>query len=137
MTKKLFISLPVSNVAASVAFYEAIGMTRDPAFPSGENGAAMNWSDSVCFMLSSHAAFGALTSKPIADTHATVANLFALSMDSREAVDAVFKAALAAGGREVHGVEDEGFMYSVGFEDPDGYGFGPFHMDMEAVPAEA
>ena len=135
MTQKLFISLPVSNVAASVAFYEAIGMTQDPAFPSGENGAAMNWGDGVCFMLSSHSAFGGLTSKPIADTHATVANLFALSMDSRDAVDAIFTAALATGGREVHGVEDEGFMYSVGFEDPDGHGFGPFHMDMAAMPA--
>lgn len=135
MAQKLFISLPVSNVAASVAFYEAIGMTQDPAFPGGENGAAMNWSDGVCFMLSSHAAFAGLTSKPIADTHATVANLFALSMDSRDAVDAIFKAALAGGGREVHGVEDEDFMYSVGFEDPDGHGFGPFHMDMAAMPA--
>lgn len=135
MTRKLFITLPVSNVAVSVAFYEAIGMAQDPAFPSGENGAAMNWGDGVCFMLSSHAAFGGLTSKPIADTHATVANLFALSMDSRDAVDAIFKAALATGGREVHGVEDEGFMYSVGFEDPDGHGFGPFHMDMAAMPA--
>ncbi|NIJ22308.1 hypothetical protein FHS95_004023 [Sphingomonas naasensis] len=135
MTQKLFISLPVSNVAASVAFYEAIGMTRDEAFPGGDSGAAMNWGDAVCFMLSSHAAFGSLTSKPIADTHKTVANLFALSMDSRDAVDAIFRAALATGGREVHGVEDEGFMYSVGFEDPDGHGFGPFHMDMAAMPA--
>jgi predicted lactoylglutathione lyase len=135
MTRKLFITLPVSNVAASVAFYEAIGMTQDPAFPSGENGAAMNWGDGVCFMLSSHAAFGGLTAKPIADTHATVANLFALSMDNREAVDTIFAAALATGGREVHGVEDEGFMYSVGFEDPDGHGFGPFHMDMSLMPA--
>jgi predicted lactoylglutathione lyase len=135
MTKKLFISLPVSDVAASVAFYEALGMSRDPAFPSGESGAAMNWSDAVCFMLSSHDAFRGLSVKPIADTHATTANLFALSMDSREAVDAIFEAALATGGREVHGVEDEGFMYSVGFEDPDGHGFGPFHMDMSAIPA--
>lgn len=132
---KLFITLPVSNVAASVDFYKAIGMTQDPAFPSSENGAAMNWGDAVTFMLSSHAAFGHITAKPIADTHATVANLFALSMDSRDAVDAIFKAALATGGREVHGVEDEGFMYSVGFEDPDGHGFGPFHMDMAAIPA--
>ncbi len=134
MAQKLFINLPVTDVAASVAFYEAIGMTRDPAFPSGEHGAAMNWSDTVCFMLSSRSAFGALTSKPIADTRATVANLFALAMDSRDAVDAIFKAALDHGGREVHGVEDEGFMYSVGFEDPDGHGFGPFHFDGTVVP---
>lgn len=135
MTRKLFISLPVSDVAASIAFYEAIGMSRDEAFPSGESGAAMNWSDAVCFMLVSRDAFRGITSKPIADTRATTANLFALSMDSRDAVDAIFKAALATGGREVHGVEDEGFMYSVGFEDPDGHGFGPFHMGVSAIPA--
>ena len=45
----------------TVAFYEAIGMTQDPAFPSGENGAAMQWGDAVCFMLTSHAAFGGIT----------------------------------------------------------------------------
>ena len=134
MSKRIFINLPVSNLAASVAFYEAIGMTKDLDMPSNEHAAAMNWSDAVCFMLSSHAAFGHLTSKPIADTRATVSNLFALSMDSREAVDAIFKAALEHGGREVHGVEDEGFMYSVGFEDPDGHGFGPFFMDLGAMP---
>lgn len=135
MPKKLFISLPVSNVATSVAFYEAIGMTQDPAFPSSENGAAMNWSDAVSFMLVSHDAFAGITSKTIADTRTVTANLFALSLDSRDAVDAIFRAALATGGREVHGVEDEGFMYSVGFEDPDGHGFGPFYMDAAAIPA--
>ena len=79
--------------------------------------------------------FAGITAKPVADTRATVATLFALSMESREAVDTIFAAALANGGREVHGVEDAGFMYSVGFEDPDGHGFGPCYRDLAATPA--
>ena len=31
MPKMIFVNLPVTDVARSTAFYEAIGMTRDPA----------------------------------------------------------------------------------------------------------
>ena len=80
-------------------------------------------------MLASKAFYATLTPKPIADPRTTSGALIALALDSREAVDAITAAALAAGGREAHGAEDEGFMYSRGFEDPDGHGFGPMWMD--------
>jgi predicted lactoylglutathione lyase len=134
MTKQIFINLPVADIAKSIAFYEAIGCARDERF--GEGAGAMVWNDTVTFMLSSRESFGSLTPKAIADTKTTAEVLFALSLDSREAVDAIAAAALAAGGSEAHGAEDEGFMYSRGFYDPDGHGFGPFHMDMAAMPAQ-
>ena len=133
MTKPIFINLPVADVAKSVAFYEAIGCTRDARF--GEGSGAMVWNDSVTFMLGSREFFASLTPKAIADSATTAQVLFALALDSREAVDAIAAAALAAGGCEAHGAEDEGFMYSRGFYDPDGHGFGPFYMDMSKMPA--
>ncbi|OYY88941.1 MAG: lactoylglutathione lyase [Sphingomonas sp. 28-66-16] len=136
MTKRIFINLPVADVAASTAFYEAIGCTRDEQF-SNESGAAMVWSDTISFMLLSHELYGRFTSKPIADARANSAALFALAFDTRDDVDAFAAAAVAAGGRELHGAEDEGFMYSRGVEDPDGNGFGPFWMDASAAPADA
>ena len=59
--------------------------------------------------------------------------LLALSCDSRDDVDQISEKALGAGGREVHGAEDHGWMYSRAFEDPDGHGWGPFWMDAEAA----
>ncbi len=128
MSKTIFISLPVADVAASAAFYEAVGFTRDARF-SGEAAVSMVWSDTISFMLASHDFYATLTSKPISDARATSGALFALALDSREAVDAFAAAAIAAGGREVHGAEDLGFMYSRGVEDPDGNGFGPMWMN--------
>jgi hypothetical protein len=133
---KIFISLPVSDVAASVRFYEAIGCTRDARF-SGETAAAMVWSETITFMLASHAFYATLTPKPIGDARARSAALFALSCDSREAVDAFAARGVAAGGREVHGAEDHGFFYSRGVEDPDGNGFGPMWMDEAAAAVAA
>lgn len=136
MTKRIFISLPVADVTAATAFYEAIGCTRDPSF-SNAAAASMLWSDAVTFNLLSHEVYRGLTPKPPGDAKATSAALFALALDTREAVDAFAAAAIAAGGREVHGAEDEGFMYSRGVEDPDGNGFGPFWMTTDTMPSEA
>ncbi|GHH15615.1 glyoxalase [Sphingomonas glacialis] len=134
MTQRIFISLPVADVAASTAFYEAIGCTKNQAF-SSDAAASMAWSDTITFNLLSHPVYRGISPKPPGDARATGGPLFALALDSREAVDAFAAAAIAAGGREVHGAEDEGFMYSRGVEDPDGHGVGPFWMDAAAAPA--
>lgn len=134
MPKMIFLNLPVADLARSEAFYLAIGCEKNAAF-SNEQAAMMEWSDTISFMLLTHDFYRTFTSKPIADTHATSAMLIALSRDSRAEVDAIAEAALGAGGREVHGAEDLGFMYSRAFEDPDGHGFGPVWMDVEAAVA--
>jgi predicted lactoylglutathione lyase len=133
----IFVNLPVADVAASTAFYEAIGMTRDARF-SNEVASAMNWSDTISFMLLGHGFYGTFTAKKIADAHATSAALLCLSRESREEVDAITDAAIAAGGRETREPQDMGFMYSRAFEDLDGHTFEPMFMDMAAaIPAIA
>jgi len=132
MPRSIFVNLPVADVAASTRFYEAIGMVQDDRF-SNEHGSAMVWTDSIGFMLLHRDFYATFTPKRIVDAHADTAALIALSFDTRAEVDAVTEAAIAAGGREAHLPEDHGFMYSRAFEDPDGHGFGPFHMDVEAA----
>ncbi len=134
MPRMIFVNLPVADVAASTAFYKAIGFTRNTLF-SGDHGSSMIWSDTITIGLVSHGFYSTLTSKPIADTHKSSAVLIALSFDSRAEVDAITEAAIAAGGREGHGPEDEGFMYSRAFEDLDGHAFGPMWMDVDAAGA--
>lgn len=132
--KMIFISLPVADLARSTAFYEAIGFEKNPQF-SNEQSSSMTWSDTIVVMLLDKALYATFTPKPIIDAHTTSGMLIALSFDSREAVDRFAANAIAAGGREAHGAEDLGFMYSRGIEDPDGHGLGPMWMDVDAAVA--
>ena len=136
MPRLIFISLPVADVARSTAFYEALGFEKDEAF-SGAHAASFRWSDDVRINVLERSFYGTLTPKRIIDAHTASGMLIALSFDSRAKVDAITEAAVAAGGREAHGAEDQGFMYSRAFTDPDGHGFGPFWMDAEAMASAA
>lgn len=133
MAKMIFLNLPVADVAKATTFYEAIGFVKNAAF-SNAQASAMDWSDSIHVMLLDHQFFATFTPKTIIDARTHTGALFALSFDDRAAVDAITEAAVAAGGREAHEPQDEGFMYSRGFEDLDGHGWGPFSMDMAAMP---
>lgn len=134
MARMIFINLPVADVAKATAFYEAIGFEKNPQF-SGEHASSMMWSDTIVVGILDKAFYATLTPKPIIDAHRMSGVLIALSFDSRAEVDAITQAAIAAGGREAHGPEDHGFMYSRAFEDLDGHGFGPMWMDIDAAVA--
>ncbi|WP_342251068.1 VOC family protein [Sphingomonas sp. OTU376] len=135
MPQMIFVNLPVSDVAKSTAFYEAIGCTKDARF-SNEQASAMQLSDTIVFMILNRDFFQTFTPKPIADAHAVTEALICISRDSRDAVDAIVEAAASAGGRaDIREKQDMGFMYGRSFEDPDGHIFEPMFMDMEAAMA--
>ena len=133
-TKMIFVNLPVADVAKSTAFYEAIGFVKNAKF-SNEQASSLMWSDAIVLMVLDKAFYATFTPKQIIDPRTSSGALISLSFESRAAVDAVTEAALAAGGREAHGPEDYGFMYSRAFEDLDGHGFGPLWMDPAAAEA--
>lgn len=133
MPKMIFVNLPVADVAKSAAFYEAIGMEKDPRF-SNAQAVAMVWSDTITFMLLDHDFYSTFTSKRIADAKATSEVLLCLSRDSRGEVDSITEAAIAAGGTgDPRPAQDMGFMYSRAFEDLDGHVFEPMWMDVAAA----
>jgi predicted lactoylglutathione lyase len=132
MPKMIFVNLPVADVAAATAFYTALGFTQNMMF-SNEQASAIEVSETISVMLLDKAFYATFTSKPIADTRATSAVLLALSLDSRDEVDSLTRAAVAAGGQSLHDAEDMGYMYSRAFEDLDGHSWGPFFMDMAAA----
>ena len=76
---------------------------------------------------------GDFATLPIADPRTHTSALYSFSVSSRDEVDAVSAAALAAGGTEADGAEDYGFMYSRSFFDPDGHGWQVMWMDPAAV----
>jgi predicted lactoylglutathione lyase len=134
MSKMIFVNLPVADLAAAKAFYEAIGAVNNPQF-TDETAACMVFSETIHVMLLTHAKFAQFTDKTIADAHGTSEVLICISADSREGVDDITDKALAAGGREPRAAQDYGFMYSRMFEDPDGHIWEPMFMDMAAFTA--
>ncbi|WP_129794346.1 VOC family protein [Sphingosinicella sp. CPCC 101087] len=133
MAKMIFVNLPVTDLAASSRFYEAIGCEKNEQF-SDENTASMVWSDTITFHLMTHGYFATFTNNPIADAHSTTGMLIALSRDSREEVDRMAEAAAVSGGRaDVREVQDMGFMYVRTIQDPDGHVLEAAWMNMEAA----
>lgn len=132
MPRMIFVSLPVTDIVRSRAFYESLGFSINPAF-SDDTSACVVVSETIYFMISTHEKFQAISPKPLILPSTGVTSLIALSCDSRAEVDAMTEAALKSGGKEVHEAEDLGFMYSRAFEDPDGNGFGPLWMDPVAA----
>lgn len=96
MPRTIYVDLPVTDVARSTAFYEALGFTKNAAF-SNEQASAMVWSDAISVMLLDHTFYATFTDKPIADTRATSAVLNCLSFEDRAAVDAFHAAAKKSG----------------------------------------
>jgi predicted lactoylglutathione lyase len=134
----IFINLPVTDLARSTRFYEAVGAEKNPAF-SNESAAMMVLSETIHVMLLTHDFYGTFTGKEIADAHRTSQVLLCLSADSREAVDGLVEKAPAAGGKADPSPKQQmgEFMYGRSFEDPDGHHWEVMWMDPAAMQAAA
>ena len=128
MSRMIFVNFPVTDLARSRAFYQALGFSINEQF-SNEAGACVVVSEAIFFMILTHGQFRDLSPKPMVDPRQGTTTLISLSCDSRKEVDRITGAAIAAGGVEAHPPEDLGFMYSCAFEDPDGNAFGLFWMN--------
>jgi len=138
MTKQIYINLIVKDLAKATAFYAAIGCTKNPMFSNGD-ASAMVWSNEISFMLlTEQFALNFNDGKDIADQKKTVGAFYALSLDSKEAVDDFCEKAKSAGGRAyVNKFNQEvaaDFMYTFEVEDPDGYILEPAFMDISKFP---
>ena len=132
MPRMIFVNLPVRDLAASTAFYTALGGTLNPQF-SGEQASSMMFSDAIGVMLLTYDHYRRFTQRPIGDAKRDSQALLALSVDSREAVDETLaRAAAAGGGADPNPGQDYGWMFSRSVEDPDGYVWEIMWMDMTA-----
>ncbi|MBW8698141.1 hypothetical protein MBT84_01010 [Streptomyces sp. MBT84] len=98
-----------------------------------ETAACMPVGEQAFVMLLSREKFAELAKLPMADPTTHTLALYCFSVSSRDEVDAVSAAALAAGGSEADGAEDHGFMYSRSFYDLDGHGWQVMWMDPAAT----
>src|SRR3569832_1920507 len=97
MSKQVFINLPVANLSKSMAFYEALGFSRNPQF-TGDDAGCIFISDAIFVMLGTHAKFREFTPKAICDTSKAVEVLLNLACESREEVDSLVVFVFVVGG---------------------------------------
>lgn len=135
MSRKIFVNLPVRDLGRSKAFFAALGFAFNPQF-TDEKAACMVIGEDICAMLLVVPFFQGFTRKPVADARETTEVLVCLSCESREEVDDLVRKALAAGGTAPNPRQDHGFMYSHGFEDPDGHVWELAWMDPSAAPPQ-
>ncbi len=134
---KVYINLPVSDLARSTLFYEVLWFSRYLEF-SNDDASAMIWDEHFMIMLITHSfAMNYLpVGRTIADSQKTCEVLNAIEFDSREDVDVFFDKAISAGGKKTIETYDHGFMYGRDFEDPDGHIWEVFWMDISQMPKE-
>ncbi|MFE2551038.1 VOC family protein [Streptomyces sp. NPDC059355] len=132
MPTMIFVNLPVKDIEAAKAFWVKLGYSFNPQFSDEQTGCLVI-SDTIFAMLMTEARFKDFATKEVADATKTTEVMLALSAESREQVDEVVGAALAAGATEPRPAQDLGFMYGRAFEDLEGHVWEYVWMDPAAV----
>lgn len=133
MPRSITISLPVTDLAVSKAFYTALGFVVDPQF-ADDTAAFLRLSESIQVVLLTHAKWREFTDRPISPRGSSEVGLM-ISCDSRDEVDAMNRAAAEHGGTgDINPIQDHGSMYGRDFTDPDGHVWGAMWVDMSAMP---
>ena len=132
MHTNIFVNLPVKDLKKSIGFFTALGYTFNPEF-TDETATCMIVAENIFVMLLTEAKFKVFTPKEICDASKSTEVLVCLSMESKEKVDEMVRKAVAAGGSTYNKPQDYGFMYSHGYQDPDGHIWELMHMKPPAA----
>lgn len=130
--RKVFLNLPVADLARSIAFFKAMGFQFNAQF-TDETAACLVISEEIYAMLLTHAKFKEFTPRTICDARESSEVLIALACQSREEMATWMERALAAGASRVNPPKDYGFMQQDGFQDLDGHIWELFVMDPSFV----
>ena len=133
-SRLIFVNLPVADLAASKAFFGALGFAFDEKF-TDDSCACMVVSEQAYVMLLDRGRFADFTTKPVADARTSTEAILCLSAASRDEVDSLAETALGAGASPANDPMDHGFMYGRSFNDPDGHLWEVMWMSQEAVEA--
>ncbi|AYM44084.1 glyoxalase [Mycobacteroides chelonae] len=120
MSRMLFVNLPIANAAASRKFFDHLGFSFNDQF-CDENTLCMVINEQSWVMMLEEDRFRGFIADDIADTSKNREVLLCVSADSREGVDELTDAALAAGGVNWMPAQELGFMYGRSFRDLDGH----------------
>jgi len=120
MPRLMFLNLPVTDLAASRAFFEDLGFSFDRGCQE-EHAVSLIVNETAFVVLIEREHFAAFVERPVADAGTETALTVAISAESPEAVDRLADQALAAGATPAKSPMDYGFMYQRTFHDLDGH----------------
>jgi predicted lactoylglutathione lyase len=123
----IFVNLPVTDLPASQAFFSELGFSFNPAF-SDDSCACMVVDRNIFVMLLARDRFREFINGDISDATRVTEVLTCLTADSREQVDETLARAIAAGGKPLRPVVEDGPMYGASFQDLDGHVWELMHM---------
>ncbi|WP_083628612.1 VOC family protein [Geodermatophilus nigrescens] len=115
----LFVKLPVRDLPAARAFYQALGF-RVEENSSDDGEAAVVLGDEQVLSLQTRERFAALLPGEPGDPSSAPTAVHALTAGGRAEVDDLVSRAIAAGGRPGAPAREEEASYSRSFADPDG-----------------
>ena len=133
--RKLFVNLAVEDLDRSIAFFTKLGFEFDEAF-SDATATCMLIGQDAYAMLLVKSRFAEFANKQMCDPSTHAETILGISAETHESVDELVATALQAGGTSAGEPQDNGFMYSRIFHDPDGHHWELVWMD-PAVIAEA
>lgn len=131
MATQIYVNLPVKDLNKSVEFFTQLKFKFDPMF-TDENATCMIIGDNIYAMLLVEPFFKTFIKKPISDATKSAEVILALSAESKDEVDEMIANAKKAGATIPMDVQDQGFMYSHGFQDLDGHLWEVLYMDKSA-----
>lgn len=120
MHTQIYVNLPVKDLPKSRAFFVSMGYTFNEEW-SNEKGACLVLGENLFAMLLTEPFFAGFTTKPIGDASQATEVINCLACADRNAVDALVRQAIAAGGTAPKPAVDHGFMYQHGYQDLDGH----------------
>jgi predicted lactoylglutathione lyase len=127
---QIYVNLPVTDLEASKKVYTAMGATINPQFTDDTSAQAV-FSEAIAVQLMTPEKFAMFTQRPIA--HGAIEAINALTAESRDEVDRLAEAALAAGATEPRPAQDLGWLYNRAIDDPDGHSWELLAFDPSAM----
>jgi predicted lactoylglutathione lyase len=124
----IFVTLPVRDLSASRAFYEALGYRINEHSSDGTT-AAVVVDDTIVVKLLTREAFAELAAGEVGDPALATTVVHCLTAADRADVDAVVATAVASGGRPWLPARDDETSYTGSFADPDGHVWQVMWMD--------
>jgi len=136
MIKELWINLPVKNVAASKAFFTALGFSFHPG--DTETSACLIVDEKkTAIMLFEESQLKTYLMNDITDTKTSNEVMISFSAESREQVDEMAKKAATSGANVFSKPEEiQGWMYGFAFADLDGHRWNMLYMDNSKMPKQ-
>jgi len=132
MARKLFTNLPVKDLQKSIEFFTKLGFTFNPQF-GDKNGACMIVGSDAFVMLLAEEFFRTFTKKELVNAATATEVITAITVDSKDEVDAIVDTALSAGGAPSNETSEQEFMYTRSFQDLDGHLWEVLYMDPTAM----